>query len=76
MLDTKIIIYEGNVIEMFLRKSVLRLESIFNSNSILFDNETESIWLINPKVQQQDSLNAKLLSKFVNDIYDRYLIIE
>lgn len=76
MLDTKMIIYEGNVIEMFLRKSVLRLESIFNSNSILFDNETESIWLINPKVQQQDSLNAKLLSKFVNDIYDRYLIIE
>lgn len=51
MLDTKMIIYEGNVIEMFLRKSVLRLESIFNSNSILFDNETESIWLINPKVQ-------------------------
>lgn len=26
MLDTKMIIYEGNVIEMFLRKSVLRLE--------------------------------------------------
>lgn len=73
MLDTKMIIYEGNVIEMFL-KSVLQFS--LSNKSILFDNETEWIWLINPKVQQQDSLNAKLLSKFVNDIYDRYLIIE
>lgn len=49
MLDTKMIIYEGNVIEMFLRKSVLRFSL---SNKIdLFDNETEWIWLINPKVQ-------------------------
>lgn len=48
MLDTKMIIYEGNVIEMFL-KSVLQFS--LSNKSILFDNETEWIWLINPKVQ-------------------------
>lgn len=67
MLDTKMIIYEGNVIEMFL-KSVLQFSL---SNKIdLFDNETEWIWLTNPKVQQQTGFIER---KVAIEIRERYL---